>query len=62
MFPLTTLEEAPLLTEDQRADMIKSLKEAEARIAAGRYVEHDPDAFVARLMELRAAAILPKKA
>ena len=62
MAPVTTMEEVPILSEEERSDMIASLKEAEARIAAGQYVEHDPDTFVDRLMEIRAAAISNKKA
>ena len=62
MVPVTTMEEVPILSEKERADMIVSLEAAEARIAAGRYVEHDPATFVDRLMEIRAAAISNKKA
>jgi hypothetical protein len=62
MVPVTTMEEVPILSEEERADMIASLEAAEARIAAGQYVEHDPDTFVDRLMEIRAAAVSNKKA
>jgi hypothetical protein len=62
MVPVTTMEEVPILSEKERADMIVSLEAAEARIAAGQYVEHDPDTFVNHLMEIRAAAISNKKA
>ena len=62
MAPVTTMEEAPILSGKERAEMIASLKAAEARIAAGEYVEHDPDTFVDRLMDIRAAAIRNKKA
>jgi hypothetical protein len=62
MVPVTTMEEMPLLAEDERAEMIASLKAAEARIVAGQYVAHDPDTFVDRLMEVRAEAIRNKKA
>ena len=56
------MEEVPILSDEERADMIASLKAAEARIAAGQYVEHDPDTFVERLMAIRAAAISNTKA
>jgi len=56
------MEEGPILSEEERADMMASLKAAEDRIAAGQYVEHDPNTFVDRLMELRADAIRNKKA
>ena len=44
-------------TEEERAAMTASLKAAEARIAAGQYVEHDSTTFVDRLMHVRATAI-----
>lgn len=55
--PAVTVEETLLLSEEERCDMVASLKDAEARIAAGQYDEHDPDTFVDRLMEVRASAI-----
>ncbi len=42
---------------EECAEMIVSLKAAEARIAAGKYVEHDSTTFVDRLMHVRAVAI-----
>jgi hypothetical protein len=62
MVPVTTMEEVPILSEEERAEMIGSLKAAEDRIAAGQYVEHDPGTFVDRLMQTRAAAIRDKEA
>ena len=59
--PVTTMEELPILSEEERAEMLASLKAAEARIAAGEYVEHDPDTFVDRLMKVRATAIRRKE-
>jgi hypothetical protein len=58
--PVTTMEELPILSEEERAEMLASLKAAEARLAAGQGVEHDPDAFVDRLMKVRATAIRRK--
>lgn len=60
MVPVTTMEELPILSEEERAEMLASLKAAEARIAAGQCAEHDPGAFVDRLMKVRAAAIRRK--
>jgi hypothetical protein len=57
MVPVTTMEEVVLLSEEERAEMAASLKAAEARIAAGQYTEHDPEAFVDRLMDVRTAAM-----
>ena len=62
MMPVTTMEEMPLLSEAERAEMLTSLKEAEARMGAGEGIEHDPDTFVERLMAVRAAALAKKSA
>ena len=59
--PVTTMEELPILSEEERAEMLASLKAAEARLAAGQCVEHDPDTFVDRLMKVRASAIRRKE-
>jgi hypothetical protein len=59
--PVTTMEELPILSEEERAEMLASLKAAEARLVAGRCVEHDPDTFVDRLMKVRASAIRRKE-
>jgi len=61
MVAVTPMEEVTILSEKERAEMIGSLKAAEARIAAGQYVEHDPATFVDRLMEVRAAEIRNRK-
>ena len=45
MIPVTTMEEVPILSEAERAEMIASLKAAEARIAAGQFVVYDPQTF-----------------
>ena len=55
------MEELPILSEEERAEMLASLKAAEARLAAGQCVEHDPDTFVDRLMKVRASAIRRKE-
>jgi hypothetical protein len=60
MVPVTTMEEVLILSEEERADMVAVLKDAEARVASGKYVEHDPDTFVDHLMEVRASAIRKK--
>jgi hypothetical protein len=54
------MEELPILSEEERAEMLASLKAAEERIAAGQGVVHDPGSFVDRLMKLRAAAVRRK--
>lgn len=56
MVPVTTMEEMPLPTEAERAEMIASLKAAEADIAAGNYVAHDSSTFVDQMLVIRDAA------
>jgi hypothetical protein len=62
MVPVTTMEEVPILSEEERTEMLAALKVAESRIAAGHYVEHDPRTFVDSLMAIRAKAIRNKSA
>jgi len=52
MVPVITMEEIPLLSDQERADLLKSLKDAEARAKAGNAVGYDSEAFKARLLEI----------
>ena len=52
MVPVTTMEEIPVLSEEERAALLASLKEAEARIKAGEYVEYDSKKFRERFMRI----------
>lgn len=52
MVPVTTLEEVPVLDEDERAELLASLKEAEAEIKAGRGIEYDRKTFRERLLRI----------
>ena len=56
MIPVTTMEEVPVLSEAERADMVASLKAAEAQITAEQFTVHDPRTFVARMMKIYRAA------
>ena len=60
MVPVTTMEEVPILSEEERAEILAVLKDAEARVASGECVEHAPDTFVDHLTEVRASAICNK--
>ena len=51
---VTTMEEAPVLSQVERAEMTASVKSAEAEIAAGNFVKHDPVTFVENLMAVQA--------
>jgi hypothetical protein len=42
LVPVTTMEEIPVLTEEERHELLARLEAAEARIKAGDYIEYDP--------------------
>ena len=50
--PVTTMEEIPVLSDRERADLLKSLKAAQARIKAGKGVDYDPKTFKERLLRI----------
>jgi hypothetical protein len=52
MVPVTTMEEIPVLSGEERAKLAASLKEAEARIKAGKGIDYDPTKFRDRLVGL----------
>jgi hypothetical protein len=54
--PVTTMEEVPVLTPEERAALITSLEEAEARVKAGQFIEHDPATLKDRLLNLHRQA------
>ena len=47
--PVTTMEEIPLLSATERAELLGSLEAAEARIKAGKAIDYDPKKFKERL-------------
>jgi hypothetical protein len=50
--PVTTMEELPELTEEERAELLASLKQAEADIEAGNFVEYDSKTFKDRMLRI----------
>jgi len=52
MVPVTTMEEIPLLSERERAELLNSLKQAEARVRSGKGVVYDPKIFRDRLLRI----------
>jgi uncharacterized protein (DUF58 family) len=62
LIPVTTMEEVPVLTEQERAEMLAALKEAETRIDAGAYVVYDPATYKDRLMAIYREARAARKA
>jgi hypothetical protein len=52
MVPVTTMEELPVLSDKERADLRASLDEAQGRIEAGKGVDYDPKSFKRRLLDI----------
>jgi hypothetical protein len=50
MVPVTTMEEIPVLSDEERDALLASLKEAEAQIEAGRGIDYDSKRFKDRLL------------
>jgi len=50
--PVTTMEEIPVHSDAERADLLTSLQDAEARMKAGQGVDFDPKTFKARLVNV----------
>ena len=49
--PVTTMEEIPVLDEQEREELIRALQEAERRAERGEAVDYDPQDFKRRLIE-----------
>jgi len=56
MLPVTTMEEIPVLSETERAELLASLTEAEQRMASGKAVDYDPKSFKKRMLGIYRAA------
>ena len=50
--PVTTMEEIPVLSDQERADLAASLKEAEARVKSGQAIDYEPKTFKKRLLDI----------
>jgi hypothetical protein len=50
--PVVTMVEAPILSDEEREELLTSLKEAEADIEAGRTTPFDRASFKARFMAI----------
>jgi hypothetical protein len=50
MVPVTTMEEIPILSDEERAALLASLQEAEARLKAGEGIEYNSKKFKQRLL------------
>jgi hypothetical protein len=50
--PVTTMEEIPVLSDKERAQLTASLKAAQARVKAGKAIDYDPKTFKDRLVSI----------
>jgi hypothetical protein len=50
--PVTTMEEIPVLSGKERAQLTTSLREGEARVRAGKAIDYDPKTFKDRLVAI----------
>ena len=52
MVPVTTMEEIPVLSDQERTEVTTLLKEAEERIKAGKAIDYDAKTFKDRLIAI----------
>ena len=52
MVPVTTMEEIPVLSDRERAQLSDSLKEAQGRLNAGKGIDYDRKTFKDRLLRI----------
>ena len=52
MLPVTTMEELPVLSAKERAELRTALEQAEQRIKAGQGIDYDPKSFKQRLVNI----------
>jgi hypothetical protein len=50
--PVTTMEEIPVLSARERAELLNSLEQAQARVRAGNAIDYDSDTFKKRLIDV----------
>jgi hypothetical protein len=48
--PVTTMEDVPVLSAEERAEFLTSLEQAQARAKAGKAIDYDPNTFKDRLV------------
>jgi len=50
--PVITMEEIPVLSEQERTALTASLEQAEARVRSGKAINYDPKTFKDRLLDI----------
>jgi hypothetical protein len=61
LVPVTTMEEIPVLSERERAELTAALKSAQARIEAGEGIDCDPARLEQRLIGIYRKGKRPHK-
>ena len=52
MVPMTTMEEIPVLADDERDELLGLLEDAQTEISSVEAVDYDPKSFKAGLTEI----------
>jgi hypothetical protein len=52
MVPVTTMEEVPVLDNEERTELLDSLEQAAADAKAGKAIDYDPKKFKQRLVRI----------
>jgi hypothetical protein len=52
MVPVTTMEEIPILSTEERAELTTALEAAQSRVNAGEGIDYDPNTFKQRLVDI----------
>jgi hypothetical protein len=50
--PVTTMEDVPVLTNEERTELLASLAQAESEIKTGKGADYDPRTFKDRLLRI----------
>ena len=52
MVPVTTMEELPVLDDSEREGLLRTLKQAEGEVKAGKSTKYEPKRFKDRLVRI----------
>jgi hypothetical protein len=52
MVPVTTMEELPVLDDSEREGLLRTLKQAEGEVKAGKSTKYEPKPFKDRLVRI----------
>jgi hypothetical protein len=52
LVPVTTMEEVPVLAEEERAELLASLEQAQTCVKGGDYTDYDPKKLKNRMLRI----------